>query len=244
MSIKEYNNMLINERKLRSIVRSVIKESLGGPDQKHAAIMTLKHQIRIASPKSLDRMSLKYDHKTVPEMSLKVLPMSGSGGCARAKLVIKSATNKGSLDVCLYDDRIEIIHNDRSTGESEVYFTQSITPEQIINGGASKLASDIVRARAANWYYQPPQPPEDEDDYSWPETEDDDEAWENDPYKNVGWNETPNPDDDFDDDSYDEWENDDSQLAQDNRYARELANKADETSYEEELAKLKARYGK
>lgn len=189
--------MLINERKLRSIVRSVIKESLGGPDQKHAAIMTLKHQIRIASPKSLDRMSLKYDHKTVPEMSLKVLPMSGSGGCARAKLVIKSATNKGSLDVCLYDDRIEIIHNDRSTGESEVYFTQSITPEQIINGGASKLASDIVRARAANWYHvgTPYDPMNDEfADESWENMEEeyseppavlqpeviDDDDWEDD----------------------------------------------------------------
>lgn len=238
--MKENRNMLINERKLRSIVRSVIRESFGGPDQKIAALMALKSAIKVASPKSPKGSNKLYRDR--PDLSLSVSPVSGPDGCAKAKLIIKTYTTTGELGVCLYDDRIEIVYNKR--GERAVYFTQSITPEQIINGGASKLASDIVRAHGANWYYQPPQPPEDEDDYSWPETEDDDEAWENDPYKNVGWNETPNPDDDFDDDSYDEWENDDSQLAQDNRYARELANKADETSYEEELAKLKARYGK
>ena len=229
--MKENRSMLINERKLRSIVRSVIRESFGGVDRKQEALMALKQAIKIASPKSPKGSNKLYRDR--PDLSLSFTGATGPDGCAMAKLIIKTFTTTSSLGVCLYDDRIEIVYNKR--GERAVYFTQLITPEQIINGGASKLASDIVRAHGANWYYQPPQPPEN--------SFDDDDDFEDDSYDHDVVLNNPNLDDDFDDDSYDDW-NDDSQLAQDNRYARELANKADETSYEEELAALKARYGK
>ena len=228
--------MLIKESKLRQIIKSVIRESMGatgmppggGMDPKIEAMNLLKNQLMQMSDGQLD---LFVDQKVEEHIENDQPYVYGN---------FEDLGGANVYNVYMFDDEFRIALD--VSGDEIDQMCVSADPSQVMADGAASLAAQVMQEWSNNFpgsggtktrggsgtmnslYDEDDEEPGTFDDDSY------DEEWKNlPPPKPVKPRRQKSS-----------WANDNSQIGQDNRWAEEQSYQADLAAYKEELAAWEA----